>query len=282
MTWSYALELAAKGVPVFPCVPNGKRPLTTRGLHDASSLPADLRAWARQHPRANLGMPTGIASGFLVVDVDCKAGVPGIASLQAAERILGVLPRDLISRTPSGGYHLWFTMPSVEIRNSAGKLGHLEAPGVDIRAEGGYVLIPPSRVDGKAYEWVRKQARPALPAAWVEALQRKPRPPVEPWEPKTEREQTRIAAYVQRAIRSEVDELSAAPAGTRNHRLWQSAAKLGNMVHTGAISRDDVRSALAHVCSLWGSKTPRNDRATVERGLAFGVEHPRAVRLEQT
>ncbi|MBD4580751.1 DNA primase, partial [Xanthomonas citri pv. citri] len=34
-----ARELAAAGVPVFPCVPGGKRPLTEHGFHDATTDP---------------------------------------------------------------------------------------------------------------------------------------------------------------------------------------------------------------------------------------------------
>jgi hypothetical protein len=262
--WRYALQLAAKGVPVFPCIPGEKRPLTKRGLHDASSAAWQLREWARRWPRANLGLPTGRASGFLVVDVDCKAGVPGIASLQAAERILGVLPRDLISRTPSGGYHLWFNMPSVEIRNSAGKLGDLEAVGVDIRAEGGYVLIPPSRIGQGAYEW---------------ALKRKERPPVEPWEPKTEHEQTKVARWCTLALNGTAKELTQAAGGGRNHALLNAAVRLGSLLHYGAFSRDDVCRTLEWVCRQWGSPTPRKDRATIERGIGYGLADPKHLSL---
>lgn len=279
--WPTAFRLAARGIPTFPCRPNDKRPLTAHGLHDASAAFPQLQAWARQWPRANLGLPTGLASRLLVVDIDCKAGVPGVASLHAAEATLGKLPRELVSRTPSGGYHVWFRMPDADIRNSAGRLGTLEAPGVDIRAEGGYVLVAPSSIDGRAYEWLRRLSTPDLPQAWVDALQRKERPPVEPWSPRTEREQSRAETYVRKAVQLEVEELATAPRGTRNHRLWRSAAALGGLVHTGAIGRDDVRQALAHVCSLWGSKTPRRDRETVDRGLDFGVQNPRQLRLEE-
>ena len=65
-----ARSLAAAGVPVFPCVVEGKRPLTRRGFLDASTAPEQVAAWWSRTPNANIGLPTGAASGVVVVDVD--------------------------------------------------------------------------------------------------------------------------------------------------------------------------------------------------------------------
>lgn len=65
-----ARELAQLGVPVFPCVPGGKRPITTRGSHEATTDAAQVVSWWRQRPGANLAIPTDTASGVVVVDVD--------------------------------------------------------------------------------------------------------------------------------------------------------------------------------------------------------------------
>jgi hypothetical protein len=74
----------------------------------------------------------------------------------------------LRQRTPSGGTHFFFQMPSELISNSAGEL----APGVDVRGEGGMVLIAPSRCAGEPYEWLTPLDHPILPLpAWLlEAL----------------------------------------------------------------------------------------------------------------
>lgn len=140
-----AVAYAARGWAVFPCRPGGKEPLTAHGHKDASKDAAQVEAWWRECPTANIGIACG-ASGLVVVDGDVKNGADPVASLTA----LGAPPETLKAVTPSGGWHLYFASPAgVEIRNSAGKLG----PGLDVRAKGGYVVAPPSTVDGRPYEW---------------------------------------------------------------------------------------------------------------------------------
>ncbi len=78
-----AARFAAAGMPVFPCVPGEKRPLVRRGFHDASTDPPQVAAWWSRWPAANIGIPTGAASGVEVVDV-----LPGVR----AESDQGELP----------------------------------------------------------------------------------------------------------------------------------------------------------------------------------------------
>ena len=87
-----ALRLAAQGIPVFPCrektetvngnVRKEKSPATKNGFKDASTDPAQIRAWWARRPYALVGMPTGRASGFAVLDLDRhSAESDGIAAL---------------------------------------------------------------------------------------------------------------------------------------------------------------------------------------------------------
>jgi hypothetical protein len=152
-----ALAYARCGVPVFPCEPGGKRPLAYSGFWDASANPSRVEVWWRRWPGANIGIPTGGRSGLLVLDVDLGSGGP--ASLAALERTHGRLPKTVRTRTGGGGMHVFFGYPAgEEVRNSAGKLG----PGLDVRGEGGYVVVPPSRTRS-AYEWLDRGplARPS-------------------------------------------------------------------------------------------------------------------------
>jgi len=142
-----ALAYAAKGKPVFPCGIN-KKPLTAHGFKDATTDPAQIREWWEKWPDASIGMPTGKASGLWVLDVDLPDGP---ASLEALEAKHGKLPPTLTQKTGGGGSQFFFVLPEGRtVKNSAGKIGM----GLDIRGEGGYVILPPSdHESGGRYEW---------------------------------------------------------------------------------------------------------------------------------
>ncbi len=135
-----ALRYAALGYPVFPCIPGGKAPATAHGFLDATTDPGQIEAWWAARPEANIGMPT---AGLLVVDVD-GADNPWPGDDQKA---LGAGP---FSRTPRGGRHHLFRQPPGKCwNNTASRL----APKVDTRANGGYIVLPPSIVGGRPYQW---------------------------------------------------------------------------------------------------------------------------------
>jgi hypothetical protein len=279
-----ALALAARGIPVFLCAPNAKRPLTKRGFYDACTDLEILAGLLRREPHANLAIRTGAPSGLVVIDLDCKHGRDGRATLVGFEQRLGVLPATLVVETPSGGEHRYFRTEGVSIRNSAGKLASEPAPGIDVRGDGGYVLCPPSVIDGRAYRWIGARERiETLPAAWLDALSGEPRrpAPVQPWAPPDERDQSRLRAWCVRALQSEARALAATPLGERNDRLWRAAAALGGLVHAGAFDAAEVRRALMWACSTWSTRSPGKDAWTLENGLAFGLAHPRSINLRR-
>ncbi len=155
-----ALRYAELGYPVFPCVPGGKAPATAHGFLDATTDVNQIEAWWTTRPDANIGMPT---AGLLVVDVDGSDN-PWPGEDQTA---LWTCP---VSLTPRGGRHYIFRQPVGKSWSStAGRL----ASKVDTRANGGYIVLPPSVVGGKTYEWVRAlETGPADqpdPPAWLVA-----------------------------------------------------------------------------------------------------------------
>ena len=153
-----ALSYARRGVPVFPCEPGGKRPLTYSGFWDATTEMRRIEAWWSRWPLANVGVPTGGRSGLLVLDVDPRGG--GLESLASLEKD-APLPGTARARTGGGGIHVFFRYPAGQkVGNSAGALG----PGLDVRGEGGYVVVPPSRTQGP-YEWIDRS--PLAEAAWL-------------------------------------------------------------------------------------------------------------------
>jgi len=160
-----ALGYAARGWPVLPlhwplgqgcscgrrnCGNVGKHPLTEHGLHDGSLEPAEIRGWWTKWPDANIGIVTGQLSRLLVVDVDPRHG--GLESLPRLESIIGPLPVSYTVTTGGGGTHYYFALPpGVAVPSSNGKI----APGIDIKADGGYIVAPPSlHKSGRCYERV--------------------------------------------------------------------------------------------------------------------------------
>ena len=159
-----ALECAARGWHVFPCGPD-KRPLTRHGFKDASCDPAAVRALWEAHPAASVGIATG-ASRLVVVDLDCKKGARGLDEWRRLVAELGAQLEDTtLVDTPSGGNHVYYRANGHRVGSTAGKL----APGIDTRAEGGYVVGAGS--PGYLYvEGHGPERLAALPAALGERL----------------------------------------------------------------------------------------------------------------
>ncbi|PRY63308.1 primase-like protein [Knoellia remsis] len=135
-----AREFAAAGVPVFPCAPVGKRPATEHGFHDATTDLDQVEAWWRKSPGANIGVPTGAASGVVVVDVDVHGPVDGRAGFDLAHRAGLVEGWELLVRTPTGGMHAYYpATPGMEQRS-----WQAARAGIDFRGDGGYIIVPPS------------------------------------------------------------------------------------------------------------------------------------------
>lgn len=159
-----ALDYARRGWPVFPChTPTrggcscrdaercsdiGKHPRTEHGLKDATTDETTIRQWWRRWPDANLAIVTGKVSGFFALDGDLRHG--GDDTLQELEAQHGPLPETVESQTGGGGFHKLYRSPGYPMKSGAGVLG----PGLDVKADGGYIVAPPSlHMSGRRYEW---------------------------------------------------------------------------------------------------------------------------------
>lgn len=181
-----ALSYAAGGIPVFPCSPVNKRPLTPAesapgakdgGLYLASTDEAQIREWWRRFPKALIGARTGPVSGRFVVDLDPRDDAAGDMLAALAEWCGGALTEPdgktgeiiepPIVRTQSGGFHLWYAYSGLLEGERLGNRANLfskvpDAPGpirqhVDVRGDGGYVILPPSQMEnGNVYAWERE------------------------------------------------------------------------------------------------------------------------------
>ncbi len=167
-----ALAYARNGWPVFPL--HNKKPyeyispgVKSHGYKDATTDEETIREWWTYHPGATIGLATGSVSGVIVLDIDPPEGYYNLKGLQTT---YSPLPDTRRSRTGNKGLHYFFEYPSDgnTYRNAVGLNNH---EGVDIRATGGYVVLPPSKLYGRlAYKWGNPQTPIAPLPIWLSAL----------------------------------------------------------------------------------------------------------------
>jgi len=171
-TTGAALEYAGLGWAVTACKASSKEPATRNGCKNHSKNPEAIRRYWTDNPTHNLAIVCGEISGLLVLDVDARNG--GLDTLAQLEAQHGPLPKTPTVNTPGGGQHFYFE--HVEgVRCSAGQLG----AGLDVKADGGYVLAPPStHPNGGAYTWTMPPGHtlPAKAPDWLIGLLRQAGP----------------------------------------------------------------------------------------------------------
>ena len=247
-----AAAYAAAGRPVFPCRwqagPTRKAPLTPRGFKDASLDPAIIAAWGRQWPDALVGMPTGAASGLVVFDIDVKdARANGFDSLDD----LGImLPDTPMAHTTSGGLHVYFRQPEHELRCSVGLIG----PGLDVRAEGGYVILPSP---GSGYEWDPLlnfgTCAPLAAPPWLWPV--RPSRPALP--PPTAQTAGALSRYAEAAIELACDAIARAGAGQQERTLNAECFSIGTLAGAGLIPDAIAVRALLRAAGAMPDYDPR-------------------------
>ncbi len=214
-----ALWYAELGYAVFPCAPGRKAPLTEHGLLEATTDADQIAAWWTQHPDANIAIRT---DGLVVIDIDGE----GNAWLAGEPDKLAELGAAPLSLTPRGGWHYFLRQPEGRAwRSTAGRL----APRVDTRANGGYVLVAPSVVEGKPYRWQQERElsvspqRLREPPAWlVELLD---------------------ATGASNGVPGDGTPANAIPEGQRNETL----ARLGAAMRRVGMSQAEIFAALQQV-----------------------------------
>ncbi len=160
-----SLSYIARGFKVFPVKPD-KKPLTAHGLKDATQIQSVVREYWTRWPDAGIALVT---DGLMVLDFDTKNG--GLESKAAMETEHGSLPRTRTHRTGGGGEHWIYRNPNgADVRNTVTFAGY---KGVDLRANGGYIVAPPSSHEsGRRYE-VLDDSEIAPAPTWLMALARK-------------------------------------------------------------------------------------------------------------
>ena len=234
-------RLAAEGLPVFPSVPGGKRPLVEHGFHEATADADQVAAWWQRWPAANIGIPTGAASGVEVVDVDVHTAGTGFPAFRAAHREGHAAGWAALVRTPSGGLHAYYPADPGRPQPS----WQAARAHVDFRGAGGYVIAPPSviaRPNGLRVPYRLSVASGSL-AEPVDAARLRnfldPRPPIP-------------ISRAPRSIRPGVDAralagwVAARGEGERNRGLFWAACRLAEAGTPPSAALDALGPAAEH------------------------------------
>jgi hypothetical protein len=275
-----ALAWAEQGFAVFPLRSRAKEPLTKHGFHDASTDPAQIASWWRRWPDANIGCATGEPSGRWALDVD---GDEGRATLDALVEEHGDLPWTLAVST-GRGWHYWFA-GGEDLRNSARQVG----PGIDVRATGGYAILPPSvHPDGPVYRALDEA--PTMPApAWLVEIARKPERAAPPPPPPSSSARSGVAGdawssaepgggagprdRVLGMVRAAAGRIVCAVPGTRNETVNRECFSVGGWLDWGGLSIDDVAPALERA-AVAAEQNPEVVRRALAEGRAKGRTGP--------
>lgn len=139
------------------CLSVGKHPWTKRGLRDASKDHDVVKNLFNGKQEANIGVATGVVSNIFALDIDGAIGEANIAKYPR-------LPETLTTTT-GRGRHAIFRYPTWKnVSSSAGKI----ASGIDIRGDGGYIVVPPSRhYSGICYEFLDDDTDIAIAPEWL-------------------------------------------------------------------------------------------------------------------
>ena len=154
-----------RGFSIIPIKPN-KRPYVSWQTYQSRMAPSRrIKQWfGEEYPDAMIGIITGELSNLAVVDIDTEEG---------ARNMLDLIPNSFVcpkAFTPGGGYHL-YCQHTPGLRNNARVI-----PGADLRAEGGYIIAPPSlNQNGTPYRWqegfaIEETSIPRLPQAYIDYI----------------------------------------------------------------------------------------------------------------
>ncbi len=233
------LQLREIGLSIIPLA--GKKPCVPWKEYQSRRPNEDeIEKWIQEFPGCNWGVVTGGISGVIVLDVDGKAGARSLKEC-------GDLP--ITWETTTGrGAHLWFRHPGEDIRSAVELM-----PGLDVRADGGYVVVPPSvHESGQPYVWEHAPWDTPIadaPSSVLELLRTPPTPRLQGTpHPKND---SRIITE-----------------GSRNDSFY----RIGRQMHTNGLGPDAIKAALTihnqDVCQ------PPLDQGEVERIARHAATQP--------
>lgn len=284
---SLICTLAEEGVPIIELRTDGpdcKKPLN-------KGWPA-LRAEDQgddllRLTKCNVGMPTGSASGNVVIDIDVKPG-DNLSEIERRLRLSGVVTPTV--DTPTGGRHYYFQAPrGVVLKNRVKKLD----PSTDTRAKGGYVVLPgSSHPNGGTYEWAPGRSYLDVPVAplpeallakWIEsqqpaadAVRVSDIDAVEFVESLDANMRGRLKGWATAAAEGISEDIAKSPAGERNNTLFTEACRLFEFENSGLFDDDfdaiDALKTAAHTNGLPDAEAAKTINNAAARTKGKGID----------
>lgn len=172
-TNEYAIEYLNSGWSILPVKPEEKRPYMMNWLQYTHSRATRemVENWFKSLSGAGIGVVTGKISNMVVLDVESYCKTP-------IEELLKIYPTQMYSRTGSGGYHLFYQYPT-GVSKVSNRVGIFE--GADLRADGGFIVLPPTiHPSGGRYEWIKRGIPGTFPKALLE-LESQPKVQSDGW-----------------------------------------------------------------------------------------------------
>jgi replicative DNA helicase len=276
-----ALKLANLQFSVFPCwgirddlscacgkldcSAPGKHPcwpLVPHGHVDATQDPAVVRQWFESGHTINLAVaPLG---SLFILDID---GPSGEDWLRDRYEDCGPILRTTTARTPKGRHIFLLGDGSLHCRV------RVDGADLDVRAQGGYVVVPPSRhVSGKLYEWEFPPWDVPIATApdWLLArLRPAPKTPPSPSQSTVDGAGVEIVdsieRYAKHALAAACNAIRTAPAGEGNQALNNNAVSVFRLMLGGYLTeRENARGELFTAATEGGRRSTHETDATLD------------------
>jgi hypothetical protein len=276
-----ALELAAQGVFSFPALTTwnertqklDKKPAIAGWREAATTDPEQIKKWFATFTEAVPGIELG-RSGLFVVDLDRHPGAAdGVAAFKAF-RGSNPAPQCPTTKTPSGGYHLYFRQPGEPLGNRTGTL----PAGVDCRGAGGWTVAPGAVFE--QWRWVGNAAKlaaaPPVPT-WIVSASQARKTTEYSAGPSPSDAGKRECAYAERALTNAANKVAASQRGRRNAELNTAAFCMGTLIARDWIGRSTVEGRLhdaAIACGYVADDGEPAVRSTIKSGIEAGLKEP--------
>ena len=223
------------GFSVIPCREDKKPFLPWEEFQKRIATDEEITAWWNKWPIANIGIVTGLISNLAVIDIDDME--IGKAELNKYIPESFVCPT---ANTPRGGQHLYCLCPDEKIRNNSKVV-----TGCDLRANGGYVLAPPSsNGKGKQYSWasglhLKDITLPALPKDYIDFITTNSLNNINIYNTTFEALQSSLSVTFEY--------------GRKDDDLYH----VGNAMGKGGLERDSIEKVLLMLMNSWGENDPK-------------------------